>query len=173
MKILKINKFRKKLKEQLKNSTESLSRDLSLYKSIKVNSETAVFIEVNIAFYELGCEGFPGSINVIHKGNEVEDILSYCSKPYEIFPSFKGKALLTDELTENEEIGLESEDIVLDEIAKWFAEVWSKTEGTGFNLPLFVTQEDPISWFNVTKGKWTEQPLENDEDGNWIKVTNK
>ena len=84
---------------------------------------TAVFIEVNIAFYELSCEGFPGSINVIHKGNEVEDILSYCSKPYEIFPSFKGKALLTDELTENEEIGLESEDIVLDEIAKWFAEV--------------------------------------------------
>ena len=162
-----IKVFREKLQEQLNKSSTLLFEELKPYRLIKVESERAAFVEVNFSYQVLTWEGFPGSLNLIYKGNEVEDLLTFAGLETEIFPMFKEKHLLTDELTENEEIGLETEDIVMDEIAKWFSKVWKQVKPK-LNIPIFVTQEDPISWFDIQEEKWTKQPFPNDEEGNWV-----
>lgn len=171
MKIFKIKKFRKKLRERLALSSEILAKDLQLYTGITIDCETVAFIEFSIVFDELCCEGFPGSLQVIHVDNQVENILDYVLDAPEPFPSFKDRVLFTYELIEDEEIGDEIEKIVMDEVAKWIAKVWKEMEKSELNYPVFITQEDPIYWYNLRKEKWLDQPLPLDSENNWKKVT--
>ena len=168
MKLLKVKKFRKKLKEHLELKTNSLFEDLKPYHQIIINSEKAAFIEVSFPYGEVTWKGFQGSICIIFEDNTVISILEECGLKEENYPILSDISLVNEDLTDEEKYGFELEDITLDEFAKWFSKVWKMEKKSSIKLPVFVSEEDPTRWFNIQKEKWVEEPFPTDEDGNWV-----
>ena len=154
----------KNIQTQLSKNCNILTKWVENFQEITPHQKNIAFIEVNIDmdFWT----PIPLSFHIIYLDNSVETLLEY-EKHEQLEELYKGEGLFNNEVLDGH-IDCDSEFILLNEVSKWFTKIW-KLKTNILKQPVFVTTHDYMKWFDISTETWTDQPLENDDDGYWIK----